>query len=110
VLASAVAVNQQDPSIAGFVVGVATEVQRHPDLAPYVEPYRRRGRQFLQRLVEDADAAGEFAPGVDPDAALDMISAVLGGLATFSTTSGSTVRHRAATLLVERMLTGTLLR
>jgi AcrR family transcriptional regulator len=109
VLDSAVAVNRQDPSIAGFVVGVAAEAQRHPQLAPLVEPYRRRGRVFLNRLVEEAAANGEFADHVDPRAVLDMISAVLGGLATFSTTSGDSDRHRAATELVKQMVRGTLL-
>jgi len=109
VLDSAVAVNRVDPSIAGFVVGVAGEVQRHPELGPVVAPYRRRGRDFVTLLVEDAATAGEFRPGIDPRAVADMAFAVLGGLASFSSTSGDLERHRAATTMVQRLLANTLL-
>lgn len=109
VLDAAVAVNRSDPSIAGFVVGVAGEVQRHPELGPVVAPYRRRGRDFLTQLVEDAAAAGEFRQGIDPQAVADMAFAVLGGLASFSSTSGDLERHRAATTMVQRLLSDTLL-
>ena len=104
VLDAAVEVNRQDPSIAGFVVAVAGEALRHPDLAPVVAPYRRRGRNFLARLVEEAAAAGEFAPDIDPAAVADMTFALLGGLASFSTASGDVERHRAATQMVKRLL------
>jgi len=110
VLDAAVAVNRQDPSISAFVVGVAGEVQRHPELGPHVEPYRHRARVFLGRLVSEAAANGEFAPDVDPAAVADMAQAVLGGLATFSSTTGDTDRHRAASTMVQRLLAGTLLR
>jgi len=110
VLDAAVAVNRQDPSIAGFVVGVAGEAQRHPELAPVVAPYRRRGRHFLARLVDEADQAGEFAPGVDPRQVADMTFAMLGGLASFSTTSGDVERHRGATEMVKRLFTKSLFR
>ena len=109
VLDAAVAVNAHDPSIAAFVVGVAGEVQRHPELAPVVAPYRRRARDFVARLVADAAASGELAPGTDPDAVADMASAVLGGLANFSSTSGDVARHRAASAMVQRLIVGTLL-
>ena len=109
VLEAAVAVNRQDPTIAGFVVGVAGEVQRHPGLGPVVAPYRRRGRDFVARLAQEAAARGEFAPGLDPAAVADMAQAVLGGLATFSSTAGDVERHRAASQMVRRMLSGTLL-
>lgn len=110
VLEVAVAVNRQDPSISAFVVGVAGEVQRHPELGPLVEPYRHRARTFLGRLVSEAAANGEFAPDVDPAAVADMAQAVLGGLATFSSTTGDTDRHRSASRMVQRLLAGTLLR
>ena len=109
VLDAAVAVNRQDPTIAGFVVGVAGEVQRHPELGPLVAPYRRRGRDFVTDLARAAGERGEFMPGLDPAAVADMAQAVLGGLATFSSTTGDIERHRAASQMVRRMLTGTLL-
>jgi AcrR family transcriptional regulator len=108
VLDAAVAVNQRDPSIASFVVGVAGEVQRHPELAPVTAPYRRRGRSFLAQLVGEAAQGGEFAPGVDPDEVADMTFALLGGLATFSSVSGDVERHRGATTMVQRLLTGSM--
>ena len=109
ILDAAVAVNRRDPSIAGFVVGVAGEVQRHPGLGPAVADYRRRGRDFLAGLVDEAAVAGEFAPGVEPEAVADMAYAVMNGLAAFSSTTGDLERHRVATGMVQRLLSGRLL-
>jgi AcrR family transcriptional regulator len=109
VLDAAVAVNEQDPAIASFVVGVAGEAQRHPELAPLVRPYRARGLEFVKHLVDDAFDAGEFAPGLTRDAVVDMAFAMLGGLASFSSSTNDVERHRHATAAVQLLLRNQLL-
>ena len=39
VLDAAVALNERDPSLAGFVIGVSPEVQRHPELRDKLRPW-----------------------------------------------------------------------
>ena len=109
VLDAAVALNQRDPSLAGFVIGVSPEVQRHPELRDKLRPMARRTSTFLHRLVGDAVAAGELAPQVDPAAVEDLLNAVLAGLARFSNVTGDADRHAAAAAVLHRLVDGTLL-
>ena len=109
VLDAAVALNQRDPSLAGFVIGVSPEVQRHPELRDMLRPMARRTSTFLHRLVGDAVAAGELAPDVDPAAIEDLLNAVLAGLARFSNVTGDADRHAAAAAVLHRLVDGTLL-
>ncbi len=108
-LDAAVALNQRDPSLAGFVIGVSPEVQRHPELRDKLRPMARRTSTFLHRLVGDAVAAGELAPDVDPAAIEDLLNAVLAGLARFSNVTGDADRHAAAAAVLHRLVDGTLL-
>ena len=54
VLDAAVETNRIDPSIAAFVVGVAGEAQRHPELRALLAPVRAQHHRFLHRLAADA--------------------------------------------------------
>jgi AcrR family transcriptional regulator len=108
VLAAAVELNRRDPSLAGFVIGVAPEIQRHPELRERLRPMVERRNSFMHRLVGDAVARGELAPDVDPAAVEDLFNAVLAGLARFSTLSDPE-RHAAAISVLERLISGTLL-
>ena len=108
VLESAVELNRRDPSLAGFVIGVSPEIQRHPELREMLRPMVARTNSFMHRLVGDAVERGELAPDVDPAAVEDLLSAVLGGLARFSTLSDPD-RHAAAVSVLERLISGTLL-
>ena len=94
------ALNREDPSIAGFVVGVASEAQRHPELGDLLAPCDGDA-DFLQRLVRDAVDAGELADDVDPPAVEDLLNAVLSGLARFSNQTGDSERHARAVAVVE---------
>jgi AcrR family transcriptional regulator len=109
VLEAAVELNRRDPSLAGFVIGVSPEVQRHPELREKLRPMVSRTNIFMHRLVGDALERGELAPDVDPAAVEDLLNAVLAGLARFSNVSGDPDRHAAAVTVLERLVAGTLL-
>jgi AcrR family transcriptional regulator len=109
VLDAAVALNREDSSLAGFVVGVAGEAQRHPDLAQPLRPLSRRGSQFLHRMVVDAVERGEIDQR-DLAAVEDLLNSVLSGLARFSTLIGDSGRHAAAVDALKRFFAGSLLR
>ena len=110
VLDAAVETNRIDPSIAAFVVGVAGEAQRHPELRALLAPVRAQHHRFLHRLAADAAERGELEPGVSPDAVGDLLTAVLSGLARFSDQTGDARRHADAVAMLRRMIDGTLLR
>jgi AcrR family transcriptional regulator len=107
-LDAAVALNRDDPSIAGFVVGVAGESQRHPELVDLLRPHRNRQSGFLRQLALDAAASGELAADIDPQALEDLLNAVLSGLARFSNQTGDAERHSRAVEALKRFLDGTL--
>jgi AcrR family transcriptional regulator len=110
VLDVAVELNRHDPSLAGFVVGVAGEVQRHPDLAEMLRPLRTVNARFLSRLVGEAAQRGELAPDVASEAIEDLFNAVLSGLARFSNQTGDSRRHANAADALKRVLAGSLVR
>lgn len=106
----AVELNRQDPSLAGFVVGVAGEAQRHPDLADRIAPLRAVNGNFLASLVADAHEGGELANDVKLSAVEDLLNAVLSGLARFSNHTGDAERHADAVDALKRFFAGTLVR
>ncbi len=109
-LDAAVELNRDDTSLSGFVVTVPTEMMRHPELVDVLRPVRSRTTSFIHRLVVEAVANDEFADGVSADAVEDLLSAVMSGLATFSTVTGDRVRHAAAVRALHRFLAGDLVR
>ncbi len=64
ILDISVRINRDDPSIAGFVVDVASEVQRNPELRSVTSLLRRRTGAFLEKLCDDAEQNNEIRPGV----------------------------------------------
>jgi AcrR family transcriptional regulator len=98
----------QDPSIAGFIVAVAQETQRHPDLIELLTPQRGRHQRFFEGLVGDAAEAGELLPDVDQAGLADLLGAVLTGLARMTTVAGDPSRYTAAVDALERFFDGTL--
>jgi len=99
----------EDPSIAGFIVAVAQETQRHPDLLALLEPQRRRHAQFFADLVAQASERGELAVGVDRRALADLLAAVMSGLARIASASGEPGRYAAAADVLDQFVDGTLL-
>lgn len=98
-----------DPSITGFIVAVAQETQRHPDLLELLAPQRGRHARFFAGLVDAAADSGELRAGVDRRALADLLGAVLTGLARMAAAAGDTMRYTAAVDVLEQFLTGTLL-
>lgn len=107
---AAVELNQRDSSLAGFIVNMPTEAQRHPDLAELLRPARAITVAFINRLVGDASRRGELPPGLDPGALADLVNAVLSGLARFSSQIDDPDRHAAAVGALKQVISGCLAR
>ena len=97
-----------DPSITGFIVAVAQETQRHPDLLASLEPQRGRHARFFSGLVSCAAERGELQADVDQRALADLLGAVLTGLARMAAAAGDAMRYTAAVEVMERFFDGTL--
>lgn len=108
VLRAANELQLNDPSIVGFIVAVAQETQRHPDLIELLTPQRARHQRFFTGLVADAAEAGELMPDVDQTGLADLLGAVLTGLARMTNVAGDPSRYTAAVDALERFLDGTL--
>ncbi len=101
--------NRDDPTGPAFVVGVAGDAQRHPELTNLLRPLRRRNNLFFRRLVAAAAERGELSPDVDMRAVEDLLNAVVSGLSRLSAVTGDARRHAAAVDVLQRFFTGTLL-
>lgn len=109
VLRRADELGRNDPSITGFIVAVAQETQRHPDLLALMSPQRGRHSRFFAGLVAAAFDRGELAADIDERALADLLGAVLTGLARMSVATGDPDRYTAAVAVVDRFLDGSLL-
>lgn len=109
VLERACELQMNDPSTTGFIVAVAQETQRHPDLLALLAPQRGRHARFFSGLVADAAERGELAPDIDRRALADLLGAVLTGLARMAAAAGDPQRYTAAVEVLERFLDGSLL-
>lgn len=108
VLRRACELQMDDPSITGFIVAVAQETQRHPDLLVLLSPQRGRHSRFFSGLVERAADRGQLAIDIDPRALADLLGAVLTGLARMSASAGDPARYTAAVEVLDRFLDGSL--
>ena len=106
VLDVALALNQEDPSLAQFLVSVRTDVSRHEELGddPRLAPENRF--RFFGELVELGVANGEVRAG-DERMLLDVISAVMMGLVSAS--SGDAETHARAVDGFKRLVEGVLI-
>ena len=108
VLQRACELQMDDPSITGFIVAVAQETQRHPDLMALLSPQRGRHSGFFSGLVSGAAERGELAPDIDRRALADLLGAILTGLARMSAAAGDPARYTAAVNVLDRFLDGSL--
>ncbi len=108
VLRRACELQMDDPSITGFIVAVAQETQRQPDLLALMTPQRGRHLRFFTGLVDAAAKRGELQPDVDRRALADLLGSVLTGLARMSAAAGDPARYTAAVEVLERFFDGTL--
>ena len=109
VLRRACELQMADPSITGFIVAVAQETQRHPDLLRLIQAQRGRHARFFTQLVERAAERGELQDDVDLRALADLLGSVLSGLARMTATAGDPARSTAAVAVLERFFDDTLL-
>ena len=100
--------NREDPTLPAFVVGAASDAQRHPELKDLLRPLRRRTAGFFRRMVTEAAQRGELGPDTDLRAVEDLLNAVLSGLARLSAVTGDARRHAAAVQALQRFFAGTL--
>jgi AcrR family transcriptional regulator len=109
VLDAVAELNRTDPTLPAFVVGVAGDAQRHPELAPMLRTQRRRTALFFRRLVAEAAQRGELGPDTDLRAVEDLLNAVVSGLARLSAITRDPRRHAAAVDVLQRFFAGTLI-
>ncbi len=110
ILDSLVALNVADPSLTCFVVGVAAESQRHPELMAAIKPFRQRNAHFLHQLCADAVAQGQIHDDISVEALQDLIDVLLSGLARFSTVTSDNERGMAAITALKHLVSGTAVR
>lgn len=107
ILDSLIELNAADPSLASFVVGVAAESQRHPELMVAIKPFRERNSRFLHQLCTDAIAQGQIHDDITVYALQDLINVLLSGLARFSTVTNDNARGSAAITALKHLVAGT---
>lgn len=99
----------EDPTLTGFIVAVALEKQRQPDLIAMIGAQRGRHAKFFGDLVDYAAAAGELQPDVDRQALADVMGALVTGLARMTASAGDPHRYTAAVAMLERFFDGSLI-
>lgn len=108
VLRCACDLQTDDPSLTGFIVAVAQETRRHPDLLERLAPQQGRHSRFFTGLVGGAADRGELQPDVDLRALADLLGAVLTGLARMTASAGDPARYTAAVDVLVRFVDGSL--
>ena len=107
-LRAIVAITKSNTSLAGFVVGVASDAQRHPEVQKAVQPHRDRAFEFYRSLARDALAAGEVRPGVTEDVLADLVLVVMTGLSRHAAMFDDNERTSAVVGGIERLVSGTM--
>jgi AcrR family transcriptional regulator len=102
-------IDAEDPYLAGFVIGVASDLRRHPELTDAIREHRVRGRDYLLSLCRDAIARGEVSPAMTESAMYDMLVVMLSGLTRFSHSVHDRERLFALTEGLKQVVAGTIL-
>lgn len=100
----------QEPSFIGFVVGIAAESQRHPELIGDLKSIRLRTVLFLHEICEEAVRKGEVNEGISGQVLHDMIEVVISGLSRFSHVVNDAGRRREVVEGLKHLMAGTVLR
>lgn len=98
-----------DPSIAGFLVAVADETRRQPELLELMAPQLGRHQRFFSALVSDAVGRGELSHDADERALADLLGALLTGLARMSASAYDPQRYIDAVTVLHRCFDGSLM-
>ena len=102
-------IDAEDPYLAGFIISVASDLRRHPELTDAIREHRVRGRDYLLSLCRDAIARGEVSPAVTESAMYDMLVVMLSGLTRFSHSVHDRERLFALTEGLKQVVAGTIL-
>lgn len=98
----------ENRTTAAFLITVALESQRHPELSHEEADSIRTTREFLSRAIDDAIKGGELAPDTDASPLAEALIAVLLGVGFYL----GFVAHReeidAVTRQVHQLLAGSL--
>ena len=87
--------SNDDPMLAGFVVGVITEAAHHPDLREALAKLPPRQEEFLGRMCLAAQQRGELPESMPVRTVVDAMSGVIGGFARLAVTSRDRGRLQA---------------
>lgn len=105
-----VTITESNASLAGFVVGVTSDAQRHPEVLKAVQPHRDRAVAFYKTLAREAIASGEVVSGVSEDVLADLVLVLVTGLSRHAAIMDDNARTRAVAETIERFALGTLLK
>jgi AcrR family transcriptional regulator len=104
----ALELEKEDPTLASFIVSVPVEARRHPELADVARTQSGRNVKFFRGILEEGLATGELAADTDMNGALEMVGAMMGGLARHATLVQDYNRHAAAIVSFQRLIQGDL--
>jgi AcrR family transcriptional regulator len=99
----------ENRTAAAFLITVALESQRHPELSHEEADSIRATREFLSWAIDDAIAGGELVAGTEAEALTETLLAVLLGLGFYA---GFVAKHKFETVnrQLQQLLTGSLVR
>ena len=79
-----VAAQNQDPSVAAFLVTSVMEAQRHPQLNQEVNTVLQWARDFTTWVLGEAVAAGELPAGINLEVTSEMLTSMLLGMILYA--------------------------
>jgi AcrR family transcriptional regulator len=108
VLAEAVAINRDDPTVASFFVAVAVEAQRNEELAGLDRTQGIDAARFFGDLVREGYEKGEISGDVEPGHVTNALMAIASGLAQFSSLVQNRNAHAETTAVLMQIFRGEL--
>jgi TetR/AcrR family transcriptional regulator, repressor for uid operon len=103
-IAAATQAEIEHPTAAAFLITVALESQRHPELGPREADSIRTTREFLSWAINDAIERGELASDTDASALTELLIAVLLGVGFYAGFVASREEFETVTELLQRLL------
>ena len=100
----------ENRTAAAFLITVALESQRHPELSHEEADSIRTTREFLSKAVDDAIKGGELTPDTDASALTEALIAVLLGVGFYLGFVANRHEIETVTRQVHQLLAGSLTR
>jgi AcrR family transcriptional regulator len=98
----------ENRTAAAFLITVALESQRHPEMGDEEPDSIRTTREFLLRIVDDAIKGGELASDTDASTLTEALIAVLLGVGFYLGFMANRQEIEAVTRQVHQLLAGSL--